>query len=222
MGEARRRRKHCAYCGELATSRDHVPPQSLFIGDRTNLLTVPSCDQHNGKRSGLDERFREFVSLALGGATPRTKEMWDVMARGVRKNNRRQKEIAGKSRFLPDLGVYAIEADVPAFQESIEQITRGLYWHCYSDRLPLDTKIDARLMQYGDWVVPFVSDMAKAIVGGDQFFYAYKRMDEHPTVSVWVFVFHRRLVGMALTDISLADRIEAELKGSKVVSKEVE
>jgi hypothetical protein len=41
-------------------------------------------------------------------------------------------------------------------------------------------------------------------------------MDEHPTVSVWVYVSHRRLVAMVMTDVVLSDNIIAEppAKGS--------
>lgn len=162
----------------------------------------------------MDERFREFVSMSLGDKTPDTKKLWDTMARGVRKNERRQREIKAASTFMPHLGMYAIEADVPTFVDAVDHITRGLYWHCYHERLPLEIQIDARLMRAGDWMERQVNDMARAIVGVDQFFYAYKRMDEHPTVSVWIYLFHRRIAGMAITDVKLADEIDAKHKAA--------
>jgi hypothetical protein len=58
MGEAKRRRAHCAYCGAPKVSEDHVPPKNIFSADRKNLITVPSCYEHNGKWSDLDEKFR--------------------------------------------------------------------------------------------------------------------------------------------------------------------
>jgi hypothetical protein len=76
--------------------------------------------------------------------------------------------------------------------------------------LPLNIEMEISEMRIGDWLPDFVSDMARWKVGGDQFFYACKRMDEHPTVSVWVYVFHRRLVGMAMTDVVLMDNIIAD------------
>lgn len=52
----------CYWCGKLATSREHVPPESLFPENkdikmisnysyRYNLITVPSCDEHNMSKS---------------------------------------------------------------------------------------------------------------------------------------------------------------------------
>ena len=56
-------------CDEEATSVEHVPPKCLFpvkseVGCdyRKNLITVPSCDIHNGKKSRDDEFF--LVSIA--------------------------------------------------------------------------------------------------------------------------------------------------------------
>jgi hypothetical protein len=38
-------------------------------------------------------------------------------------------------------------------------------------------------------------------------------MDDHPTVSLWVFVFHRRLLAMVMTDVAVSDRLIIEAAG---------
>src|SRR5438876_341492 len=58
-------------CSSVATSREHVPPKNLFpeasdIGGksyRVNLITVPSCDEHNTQKSHDDE----FLMVSLAG-----------------------------------------------------------------------------------------------------------------------------------------------------------
>jgi hypothetical protein len=58
-------------CGAPTTSREHVPPLCLFpeekdIGTkafRKNLITVPSCELHNSKKSKDDE----FLMVMLAG-----------------------------------------------------------------------------------------------------------------------------------------------------------
>lgn len=54
----------CYMCDRIATSREHVPPLCLFpekkdfpdgLDYRKNLITVPSCEEHNSKKSGDDE-----------------------------------------------------------------------------------------------------------------------------------------------------------------------
>jgi hypothetical protein len=63
-------------------------------------------------------------------------------------------------------------------------------------------------VRIGEWLPGFVSDMCKFGTGEYQFLCACKRMDEYPTVSVWVYVFHRRLVAMAMTDLARQKLIE--------------
>jgi len=61
----------CYKCNAPATSREHVPPISLFpeqkdfrgVDFRKNLITVPSCDLHNSKKSKDDE----FLMASLAG-----------------------------------------------------------------------------------------------------------------------------------------------------------
>lgn len=61
----------CYMCGEKATTREHVPPLCLFptqkdikgVDFRKNLITVPSCEEHNAKKSTDDE----FLMVSLAG-----------------------------------------------------------------------------------------------------------------------------------------------------------
>lgn len=189
---------------------DHVPPRSLFPTDRVSLIRVPSCDIHNGQRSGLDERFREFISLYVGAETPRTQVLWETTVRGLRRNQTRLEELLRSRRYLPDLDAYAVAADGSAFVPVVEQIVRGLYWHCYKERLPLEVRITANLMQVGDWLLDYPKGMARHSVGDGQFFFFYQRMDLYPTISVWILIFHRQMVAMALTDMALVDRMDRQ------------
>lgn len=58
-------------CSQPATSKEHVPPACLFPEEkdiktsifRNNLITVPSCDLHNSKKSKDDE----FLMGCLAG-----------------------------------------------------------------------------------------------------------------------------------------------------------
>ena len=52
----------CAYCGGLATTEDHIPPQSLLPGvPRKKRPSVPSCGDCNHGASDDDEYFRDVV-----------------------------------------------------------------------------------------------------------------------------------------------------------------
>jgi len=172
MGEAKRRRAYCAYCGAPKVSDDHVPPKNLFPVDRTNLITVPACHEHNGKRSDLDEKFRDYVATHVGNDSPNTQELFERTIRGVTRNKKIQ-------RWWPDFSKFEVKIESDSFKPMIEWITRGLYWHVYlGERLPLYIEMQIGNLRIGEWLPEFVSDMARFRVGGDQFFYACQRMDE--------------------------------------------
>lgn len=67
----------CYWCGKPATSREHVPPKCLFpegkdlkgIDEkdyRKNLITVPSCDAHNLRKSNDDEYLLVCLASRVG------------------------------------------------------------------------------------------------------------------------------------------------------------
>jgi hypothetical protein len=67
---ALRMQSTCYMCDRPSTSREHVPPRCLFpeakdvgVHVRRNLLTVPSCDEHNSAKSADDE----FLMVSLAG-----------------------------------------------------------------------------------------------------------------------------------------------------------
>jgi hypothetical protein len=49
----------CYKCGAPATSREH-------IDYRQNLITVPSCDEHNQKKTNEDEFFMMSITPGIG------------------------------------------------------------------------------------------------------------------------------------------------------------
>ena len=153
MGQAKGRRAYCAYCGAPKVSEDHVPPRNLFPLNRTNLVTVPACHEHNGKRSGLDEDFRNYVATHIGDDTPDAQELLRRTARGAQRNKKLR-------RWRPDLSAFEVDIKSDSFKPMIEWITRGLYWRAYSgDRLPLDIDMQIGQLRIGEWLPPFVSDM---------------------------------------------------------------
>ena len=70
MGK-KKKNQICYMCGNLANSKEHVPPVCLFPEEkdiktsifRNNLITVPSCDLHNSRKSKDDE----FLMACLAG-----------------------------------------------------------------------------------------------------------------------------------------------------------
>jgi hypothetical protein len=63
--------KQCYMCDAPATSKEHVPPKCIFPERkdsdgqylREGLITVPSCELHNSKKSADDE----FLMVSIAG-----------------------------------------------------------------------------------------------------------------------------------------------------------
>jgi hypothetical protein len=54
-------------CDNEGTNAEHVPPYCFFPpGHRLNLITVPSCAEHNLKQSKDDEYVRSIIAPSLG------------------------------------------------------------------------------------------------------------------------------------------------------------
>ncbi|HOF33916.1 MAG TPA: hypothetical protein PK624_09015 [Spirochaetota bacterium] len=63
------KKETCYYCGENATSSEHVPPKCIFpefkdlnYNYRKNLITVPSCNKHNMLKSQDDEYLLRILT----------------------------------------------------------------------------------------------------------------------------------------------------------------
>jgi len=55
----------CAYCGQPATTEDHVPPRGMFSKRMPNKPWVPSCDPCNSGAS-KDDEYMQRLSMLWG------------------------------------------------------------------------------------------------------------------------------------------------------------
>ena len=129
----------CYWCGAPATSREHVPPDSLFPpGKRTNLITVPACAEHNQRFSQDDEKFRFYLQACSDSID--ALDLFD-------KKTMRGLERPEAARLVADLfrgmqqiavpgGVTALlQVDSTAQNRFFEKVTRGLHYHLFGRRI---------------------------------------------------------------------------------------
>lgn len=208
MGEANRKWHNkdwqfCAYCGAPRTSRDHIPPKSLFVGI-TDPITVPACDLHNGMRSGLDERFRDFIAFLIGelGTDQTTDELIKRSIRGIRYNRPRFLEMVRQTQWLPKIDRYAVALPREDFEEGMKWICRGLYWHHHRTPLPLSTPIESHLLrrEFLEANLPIFSALPTLDRIGSQFLCRGGITEDYPTASVWLMVFHSTIPVLVVTD----------------------
>ena len=107
----------CAICGSEAekTTRDHIPPKSMFGIKPDNLITVPSCLPCNGGSSADDEYFR-LIAAELDTAThPDAEKVNESIVKSL------GREQAARFRDRLRQSVYPVE--VPSSVASGEHVT---------------------------------------------------------------------------------------------------
>lgn len=119
-------------CDAAVTSREHVPPECLFpSGHRRNLITVPSCDQHNTEKSGDDEVVAYGLGLQAGtnelATGPRLKKF---MRAGNRRPGLARAVIKNPQPITYDgHETSAIDVDRDRFDRVMDHTARGLLLH---------------------------------------------------------------------------------------------
>ncbi|MEZ8627922.1 hypothetical protein AB6D75_19240 [Vibrio splendidus] len=119
----------CYFCHGTATTKEHVPPKQLFPKDmKRNLITVPSCELHNGLKSRDDDYLR-FV--LIGGLKDikdkRFKSIVDKVIRSVER-----KPLLAKSLFntlKPIYGWPSVKINNDRLFYSYESIARGIVFY---------------------------------------------------------------------------------------------
>lgn len=143
----------CYWCGAPADSREHVPPRSLFptAGDtpdgrdyRSQLVTVPSCYQHNGAKSSDDEYLLCVIANSIVGNSVGQDHATTKVIRAMLKsagladrmlNGALQVDVEDTStgERAPTL---ALKINARRVAASIEHIARGLYFSEYQHPWP--------------------------------------------------------------------------------------
>lgn len=125
----------CYWCGDLATSREHVPSAALFPpGKNINLITVPSCPKHNEALTGLDEKFRMFIQARESNADA-LNAFKDKTFRGLTRPEAKGMVagLAAGSRRVVVNGAQTLALQVNPAEQNLyfEKIIRGLYFNLF-------------------------------------------------------------------------------------------
>lgn len=138
------RNKLCYYCGCPATSDEHVPPICLFpaqkdafgVDHRKNLFTVPSCDEHNIRKSKDDEFLMMCLTSVVGNNALGYLQTQTKLHRAVKRTDGRLLGTAIRdpenativTRDGTEFPALIGKADMPRLCNALEHIARGLYF----------------------------------------------------------------------------------------------
>ncbi len=143
--------KNCYYCGQPATSLEHVPPKCIFpegkdtFGKdyRKNLITVPSCDQHNLRKSKDDEFLMVCLTPTVGNNVAgiiqtktklrRACDATDgrLLKTAIRVTKRVTLVTPDGTKFPALVGQHA---NLRRLHTALEHVARGLYFHATGNR----------------------------------------------------------------------------------------
>lgn len=127
---------------------EHVPPQCLFPKDRDlpegirlrrNLITVPSCVEHNSKQCKDDEYLMYTLVLNLPTNGTAFQQFSTKVTRAIERNPSLIRRLLGKITHLivedtktgerfPTIGY---EVDTNRFYGALDKVARGLYFYHY-------------------------------------------------------------------------------------------
>lgn len=124
---------------------EHTPPKCIFpeqkdtngIDYRKELITVPSCDEHNSAKSKDDEYLMMVLTSYINNNEAAQNQIKSKIARAWAKNPIFATTVVKNIRTLQTLEgeKHAFEVDIERFNQSIEWAANGLYLHVYGTRI---------------------------------------------------------------------------------------
>ena len=135
----------CYFCGRPAVDKEHVPPRCIFpeqkdafgVDHRIELFKVPSCEEHNTKKSKEDEFLMMCLTPIVGNNGVSYVQTRTKLARVVERTNgrilnaviRNTEELCLVTRNGQEFPVLIGTPDVPRLCAVLEHVARGIYFH---------------------------------------------------------------------------------------------
>lgn len=202
----------CCYCGVAeATTKDHIPPKSIFNKPLpSDLITVPCCFECNNDSSKYDELFKAYLGMHVSSFGIEGARLFKQgVIPTVQHNHKLRNEILSKIEeveIVTPAGIYMGKAkallwDSETHEKSIEKLTRGLFFHCYNKILPKHIQIDTY------WFNSFHSDLTdklyKHVVANGAFIYFENFSEDSEMESMWLYEFYGSHWAGAVTTLDI-------------------
>jgi hypothetical protein len=147
----------CYMCNEHAISKEHIPPKCLFpelkdIPDknfRTNLITVPSCVNHNSKKSNDDEFLMVGLAGVIGNNSIGYRHHMGKVNRAIKRSSYKLlEEVFLKKKTYPVkleenkfIDFIWGTPDIDRLNRCFRHIAYGLYLHHFKKRFKGNIKV---------------------------------------------------------------------------------
>jgi hypothetical protein len=210
MKKSKRESDSCYFCGAAATSRDHLPPKTIFDDPKpTNLVTVQSCDLHNSQQSKDDEYFGVIVKTAsaknpvaekliFGGVVKRFLRRPKLLLSLLEKS--RQVELRTPSGLIIGKAP-AFEYDRSRISNVVTRMTRGFYFKFCGSRLPNNCSVKVFQInpKLPDTILGVMAAATIHVIVPHVFAYKFVQLPSDPYFSVWFFLFYDQTLIVSFT-----------------------
>ena len=138
----------CVICGvSPATSREHIPPQCLYIQRPRDYLTVPACERCNHETKLDDEYFQLMMAQMCGQVE--AQDLWRSKVQPKLDRRPATEELVSRSRGLGavdggsgDVRYFPIVSpDWMRLTRVVKKITCGLHWHHTGRIIPAECRV---------------------------------------------------------------------------------
>lgn len=191
----------CVYCGEVAETKDHVPPKCFFPKPYPeNLLTVPACERCNQNLSKDEDYARIVLSSARvdGEELPLAEVIWEQkVSRSLRRNTKIAFDIYNSMRAI-DANNLAFRIDRNRLDKIIVKIVKGLYFAHFQKRIDDSYTVSVHLFPgqqsfphfYPHELIESILSSPIRTIGEGVLRYRWITSDENDNFSVWVLSFY--------------------------------
>jgi hypothetical protein len=165
MARASRKKKTaeetCYMCERPSVSKEHVPPECLFpapkeVGGKDlkkELIKVPSCDEHNLKKSKDDEYLWYVLSMCEHANDAGQEQASTKLFRAIQRRPTLLNRIMKDSQSAAIVDSDGVHHTKELFAESdrlnavMEQIGRGLYYHHFKKKWKQEILLDCEFLR---------------------------------------------------------------------------
>ena len=211
----------CYMCERKSTSREHVPPQCFFLGSkdslsgkdfRINLITVPSCDVHNNKKSGDDLYLLHIIAMSYQN----NPEGLHLSKKRIRKAAQSRPHllkpffVAFEKAFAKNHVPLVFEIEMKRFEAGMTCMANAIYFHHFKTKWQESIEIKSPSLRYLSETPNYVDrntaladaekyDAGAQKYGKNQDIFFYQFIDgSHPNHKLVRMVFYQGFVVLAI------------------------
>jgi hypothetical protein len=199
----KRQSQVCAYCGNLATTDDHIPPQSLLPGvPKRKRPNVPSCEACNSGASDDDEYVRDVIAMHHSiFEVPAASETLDSFNRAIN-NPKKRRYLRNIQSRISDVDTSSFggillgqqsgyTVDVARFQRTYARYIKGLHWLEFGSLASKSPQVQVlldpeRLRQIAETVKLDMTGGILRMIAPNVFFYKYKQVGDECSTTYWL------------------------------------